>query len=156
MSFSWPVFPGLDQDLFPPWFFWFWGFDSKTVQRSASALCRSRRELSNAYSLAKFSFDTAENKPCKNSNFLTSLTPEFSLFRSNRVRIKVGKILLSKYRDEVPCDAPASPGGPLVSLDGPDASRKCCDDPGRGTTKPSLRLFLYCCQHRFANFIRLR
>ena len=30
-----------------------------------SALCRSRRELSNAYLLAKFGFDTAENEPCK-------------------------------------------------------------------------------------------
>ena len=39
------------------------GFDSKTVQRSA--LCRSRRELSNAYLLAKFGFDTAENEPSK-------------------------------------------------------------------------------------------
>ena len=28
-----------------------------------SALCRSRRELSNAYVLAKFGFDTAENEP---------------------------------------------------------------------------------------------
>ncbi len=35
--------------------------DSKTVQRSA--LCRSRRELSNEYLLAKFGFDTAENEP---------------------------------------------------------------------------------------------
>ena len=30
-----------------------------------SALCRSRRELSNAYLLANFGFDTAESKPCK-------------------------------------------------------------------------------------------
>ena len=30
-----------------------------------SALCRSRRELSNAYLLAKFGRDTAENEPCK-------------------------------------------------------------------------------------------
>ena len=30
-----------------------------------SALCRSRRELSNKYLLAKFGFDTAENEPCK-------------------------------------------------------------------------------------------
>ena len=30
-----------------------------------SALCRSRRELSNEYSLAKFGFYTAENEPCK-------------------------------------------------------------------------------------------
>ena len=37
--------------------------DSKAVQRSAS--CRSRRELSNEYLLAKFGFDTAENEPCK-------------------------------------------------------------------------------------------
>ena len=59
MRSSWPVFPGLDQALFPPWFSWFLGFDSKTVQRSA--LCRSRRELSNEYLLAKFGFDTAEN-----------------------------------------------------------------------------------------------
>ena len=39
----------------------FLGFDSKTVQRSA--LCRSRRELSNAYLLAKIGVDTAENEP---------------------------------------------------------------------------------------------
>ena len=30
-----------------------------------SALCRSQRELSNAYLLANFGFDTAENEPCK-------------------------------------------------------------------------------------------
>ena len=30
-----------------------------------SAMCRSRRELSNAYLLAKFGFDTAENEPYK-------------------------------------------------------------------------------------------
>ena len=36
MSFPWPVFPGLDQDLFPPMVFLvFLGFDSKAVQRSA-------------------------------------------------------------------------------------------------------------------------
>ena len=28
-------------------------------------MCRSRRELSNEYLLAKFVFDTAENEPCK-------------------------------------------------------------------------------------------
>ena len=28
-------------------------------------MCRSRRELSNAYFLAKFGFDTEENEPCK-------------------------------------------------------------------------------------------
>ena len=34
---------------------------TRTVQRSA--LCRSRRELSNEYSLAKIGVDTAENEP---------------------------------------------------------------------------------------------
>ena len=53
-----------DQVLFAPWFSWFLGFDSITVQRSA--LCRSRRELSNEYLLAKFGFDTAENEPYEN------------------------------------------------------------------------------------------
>ena len=37
--------------------------DSKAVQRSA--LCRSRRELSNEYLLAKIGVDTAENEPLK-------------------------------------------------------------------------------------------
>ena len=37
--------------------------DFRAVQRSA--LCRSRRELSNAYLLAKFGCDTAENEPFK-------------------------------------------------------------------------------------------
>jgi len=40
---------------------------SKTVQRSA--LCRSRRELSNEYLLAKFGFDRAENEPEKVRKF---------------------------------------------------------------------------------------
>ena len=37
--------------------------DFRAVQRNA--LCRSRRELSNAYLLAKFGFETAENEPSK-------------------------------------------------------------------------------------------
>ena len=37
--------------------------DCRAVQRSA--LCRSRRELSNAFFLAKFGFVTAENEPSK-------------------------------------------------------------------------------------------
>ena len=39
----------------------FLGFASKTVQRSA--FCRSRREHSNEYLLAKIGVDTAENEP---------------------------------------------------------------------------------------------
>ena len=37
-----------------------------------SALCVSRRELSNAYFLAKFGLDTAENEPCKVCNVADS------------------------------------------------------------------------------------
>ena len=44
-----------------PFFPHFSPVDSKTVQRSA--LCRSRRELSNEYLLVKFGVDTAENEP---------------------------------------------------------------------------------------------
>ena len=43
-----------------------------------SALCRSRRELSNAYLLATFGFDTAENEPCQ-------VCP-LSAYRSPRLR----------------------------------------------------------------------
>ena len=38
-------------------------YDFRAVQRSA--LCKSRRELSNEYLLAKFRFDTAENELSK-------------------------------------------------------------------------------------------
>ena len=38
-------------------------YDFRAVQRSA--LCGSRRELSNAYLLAKFGFDAGENEPSK-------------------------------------------------------------------------------------------
>ena len=44
----------------------------KTVQRSA--LCTSRRELSNEYLLANFDFDTAENEP---SYFVSSSSRKF-------------------------------------------------------------------------------
>ena len=37
--------------------------DWRAVQRSV--LCRSRRELSNEYLVAKIGFDTAENEPLK-------------------------------------------------------------------------------------------
>ena len=41
--------------------FWLKCWDWRTVQRSA--LCRSRRQLSNEYLLAKIGFDTAEYEP---------------------------------------------------------------------------------------------
>ena len=60
---------GQERSFFPV--FWvhgvvlpgFFHFGFQTVQRSA--LCRSRRELSDEYLLAKFGFDTAENEPYK-------------------------------------------------------------------------------------------
>merc|ERR1712159_588803 len=59
---------GIGPGSFPPHGFpRFLGFESKTVKRSA--LCRSRRELSNEYLLAKIGFDTAENEPCEVHKF---------------------------------------------------------------------------------------
>ena len=52
------------------------GFDSKTVQMSA--LCRSRREVSNVYLLAKFGFDTAENEPRKVCTLSVYRSPRFA------------------------------------------------------------------------------
>ena len=40
-------------------------------------MCRSRRELSNAYLLAKFGFDTAENEPCKVCPLSAYRSPRF-------------------------------------------------------------------------------
>ena len=42
-----------------------------------SALCRSRRELSNEYLLAKIGVDTAENEPCKVCPFSAYRSPRF-------------------------------------------------------------------------------
>ena len=44
-----------------------------------SALCRSRRELSNEYLLAKFRFDTAENEPCEVCPLSVYRSPRFTL-----------------------------------------------------------------------------
>ena len=49
--------------------------DFRAVQRSA--LCRSRRELSNEYLLEKFGFDTAENEPCKVCPLSAYRSPRF-------------------------------------------------------------------------------
>ena len=50
---------------------------TRMVQRSA--LCRSRRELSNAYLLAKIGVDTAENEPCKVCPLSAYRSPRFVL-----------------------------------------------------------------------------
>ena len=44
-------------------------------------MCRSRRELSNDYLLAKFGFDTAENEPCKVCPLSAYRYPRFTLDR---------------------------------------------------------------------------
>ena len=44
-----------------------------------SALCRSRRELSNAYFLAKFGFDTAENEPFQVCPLSAYRSPRFAI-----------------------------------------------------------------------------
>ena len=44
-----------------------------------SELCRSRRELSNAYLLTKFGFDTAENEPCKDCPLSAYRSPRSAL-----------------------------------------------------------------------------
>ena len=40
-------------------------------------MCRSRRELSNEYLLAKFGFDIAENEPCKVCPLSAYISPRF-------------------------------------------------------------------------------
>ena len=77
--------------------------DYRAVQRSA--LCRSRRELSNAYFLAKFRFDAAENEPAKNlqkfAKFANSADPN-SLTRYTRSLTTAEDREASPLRDPSP------------------------------------------------------
>ena len=66
-----------------PFFPHFSPVDSKAVQRSA--LCRSRRELSNEYLLAKIGVDTAENEPCKVCPLSAYRSPRYGCRTSYRV-----------------------------------------------------------------------
>ena len=52
-------------------------------------MCRSRRELSNEYLLAKFGFDTAENEPCK-------VCP-LSAYRSPRSKVDMGDCFVGPW-----------------------------------------------------------
>ena len=63
-----------------------------------SALCRSRRELSNAYFLAKFRFDTAENEPSRKfaASRDTLATPSQAFSATTEAHEEV-----SRLRDEV-------------------------------------------------------
>ena len=77
--------------------------DSKAVQRSA--WCRSRRELSNEYLLAKFGVDTAENEPfqvCPLSAYRSHM-PEGS--------VRHGERQASAYLCNAPWHGYLGPGG---------------------------------------------
>ena len=71
----------LARSFFPSFRLWI----PKAVQRSA--LCRSRRELSNAYLLAKFGFVTAENEPLK-----VCLLSAYRSLRSPAIRFGLGSL----------------------------------------------------------------
>ena len=70
------------------------------------ALCRSRRELSNEYLLAKFGFDTAENEPCE-------VCP-LSAYRSPRFEEANLKELWERNKDRF--DEPGVNWGDILSL----------------------------------------
>ena len=46
-------------------------------------MCRSRREVSNAYLVAIIGFDTEENEPCKVCPLSVYISPRFLLSKSN-------------------------------------------------------------------------
>ena len=64
----------------------------RTVQRSA--LCRSRRELSNPYLIAKCGFDTAENEPSKGHN--VTIFNCFNMESTEKILIKMLRIRCRK------------------------------------------------------------
>ena len=51
-------------------------------------MCRSRRELSNAYLLAKFGVDTAENEPAKNLQKFSKKSENFANFENARSALR--------------------------------------------------------------------
>ena len=87
------------------------GFDS-------SALCRSRRELSNEYLLAKFGFDTAENEPFKVCPLFTYRSPRYSRMAEMHAARGEGSKLRGAFRtsDSGPAFFPAAAGVAVPSL----------------------------------------
>ena len=127
--------------------FWtkFWAL--RTVQRSA--LCRSRRELSNTYFLAKFGFDTIDNEP-------RQVCP-LSAYRSPKVDSAVNC-------DATPTDIlPATPGPtPFTTLDesfceatvGVDSCAHVSDlwtGAGAWNTLPRSEKITFCRRHYLHN-----
>ena len=89
--------------------------------------------LSNAYFLAKFRFDTAENEPAKNlQNFAKNLLIfQFSHFQRRRCSRKSPPTGRTRSRSGGPGSSPwARSSADLTALDGPTADRqisaKCC------------------------------
>ena len=52
-------------------------------------MCRSRRELSNAYLLAKIGVDTAENEPCKVCPLSVYRSPRYKRFEKRHKNMSV-------------------------------------------------------------------
>ena len=82
------------------------------MQRSAfTALCKSLRELSNEYLLAKVRFDTAENEPCKVCPLSAYRSPRSvsALFRPLQelsfIRYAFRGVLVNEFKDQTyQCD----------------------------------------------------
>ena len=66
-----------------------------------SALCTSRRELSNEYLLAKFGFDTTENEPCE--------VLKFELSEMLNLNFEIPKLLFATQTGEQWLPASAAP-----------------------------------------------
>ena len=87
-----------EHSFFPNFRLWI----PKTVQRSA--LCRSRRVLSNQYLLAKFGFDTADNEPSKVCRIRSALRGASARGASTarRARAKLGRPTLGSLSGRSP------------------------------------------------------
>ena len=52
MSFPWPVFPGLDQDLFPPWFSSFFGIRFQNGAKDTKDTMKKKKQKGNSNDLS--------------------------------------------------------------------------------------------------------
>ena len=99
-----------------------------------NALCRSRRELSNAYLLAKFRFDTAENEPAKklqNDQTLTKTSLRYGAAyeeeeAEEEYEEEEGEEEEGEELEAVEVNAaPAAPSGPWSPDGGSSSLRRC-------------------------------
>ena len=89
-----------------------------------NALCRSRRELLNAYLLAKFRVDTAENEPCK----VCRIPSPCGQHRSRPSRRRRPS---SRGTTASPPSASSRPSSPREARLLPTSQQGCFFDPGR-------------------------